>query len=268
MKEENDTVLAPFHFEGHEVRALTGADGEPWFIARDVAEVLGYSNINDAIKRHCRGVVKHDLPSQSGLQSYSIIAERDVYRLILRSKLPAAERFEEWVVGTVLPTIRRTGSYGTPQVDSEQLYRMVAQAVREAIREAIANELPKLIRELFRPLMEQALIETIGRAFPGSRPQTMPRPGFRRLREFLEAKGVADLTGAQKSTLSRHHIRPYCEQHGYVIEDVSTRTYSRGLAFPEHALENWWSEKGRLVVEAMVNRNRVTTAGPLLRPVQ
>lgn len=108
--------IIPFEFEGHGVRAVE-VDGEPWFVAKDVAGLLGYSNINDAVARHCKGVVKHDLPTESGVQAFSIIPERDVYRLVMRSKLPAAERFEEWVVGEVLPSIRKTGSYGALSAD-------------------------------------------------------------------------------------------------------------------------------------------------------
>lgn len=113
------SALIPFQFEAHAVRTLA-INGEPWFVARDVASVLGYSNINDAIGRHCKGVVKRDLPTSSGIQSFSVIPERDVYRLIMRSKLPAAERFEEWVVGEVLPAIRKTGAYSVSQPEPPQ----------------------------------------------------------------------------------------------------------------------------------------------------
>lgn len=105
------SIPAVFEFHGASVRTLL-IDGEPWFVAKDVAEVLGYTNTRKAISDHCRGVTKRDTPTVSGIQSMSIIPERDVYRLVMRSKLPAAERFEEWVVSEVLPQIRKTGSYG------------------------------------------------------------------------------------------------------------------------------------------------------------
>lgn len=94
----------------HPVRTIT-KDGEPWFIATDVADVLGYARPHDAIQRHCKGSVKHGVLSGGGIQEMTIIPERDVYRLVMRSKLPSAEQFEEWVVSTVLPTLRKTGSY-------------------------------------------------------------------------------------------------------------------------------------------------------------
>lgn len=95
-------------------------NGKPYFPASGCAKILGYSNANDAIKRHCRGVVKHDLPSTSGIQSYSFIPEGDLYRLIIRSKLPAALRFEKWVFDEVLPTILKHGAY----ISEEVLRRM------------------------------------------------------------------------------------------------------------------------------------------------
>lgn len=102
--------LLSFDHDGATIRTLT-VEGEPYFVARDVAEILGYSNYRDAIARHCKGVVKHDTPTVGGMQELTYIPERDVYRLVMRSKLPGAERFEEWVVGTVLPSIRKSGSY-------------------------------------------------------------------------------------------------------------------------------------------------------------
>lgn len=82
-----------------------------WFVASDVANALGYSNSRDAIARHCKGVAKHDTPTSSGIQSISYINEGDMYRLIMKSKLPSAERFESWVVDEVLPSIRKNGGY-------------------------------------------------------------------------------------------------------------------------------------------------------------
>ncbi|WAP61846.1 BRO family protein [Pseudomonas fortuita] len=103
-----------FNFEGFDVRVVL-VDGEPWFSARDVAEGLGYSNPQKAVRDHCKS------PRPAGVNdsftlgpSANIIPERDVYRLVMRSKMPQAERFEEWVVSEVLPSIRRTGGYTAP----------------------------------------------------------------------------------------------------------------------------------------------------------
>lgn len=63
-------------------------DGKEMFKAKEVAAMLGYKDTVNAVKQHCRGVVKHHLPSKSGDQEYSLIPESDVWRLIIRSKLP------------------------------------------------------------------------------------------------------------------------------------------------------------------------------------
>lgn len=99
-------------------------DGKPYFVGADVAKALGYNNPRDAVSRHCKGVVKRDTPTSSGIQSMSYINEGDLYRLIMKSKLPSAEKFELWVMDEVLPTIRKTGSY-KPMTIAEQIQLLV-----------------------------------------------------------------------------------------------------------------------------------------------
>ncbi len=102
--------IMPYKFNDQQVRIIE-QDGDPWFVAKDVAQLLGYRDTSQAIRAHCKGAVELTLPSGRGSQKTIVIPEHDLYRLIMRSKLPAAEEFEEWVVGVVLPSIRKTGSY-------------------------------------------------------------------------------------------------------------------------------------------------------------
>ena len=91
-------------------------NGKYLFCGMDVAAALGYSNSRDAIIRHCRYVVKRDAPhpqSPDRKISMTFIPEGDLYRLIVHSKLPSAEQFEQWVFDEVLPTIRKHGAYLT-----------------------------------------------------------------------------------------------------------------------------------------------------------
>ncbi|MFR0075772.1 MAG: phage antirepressor [Blautia caecimuris] len=90
-------------------------EGKPYFVGKDVANALGYSNPRDAILRHCKGVVKHDNFKEGG-QLIALITEGDMYRLITHSKLESAERFEDWVFDEVLPAIRKHGIYATDNV--------------------------------------------------------------------------------------------------------------------------------------------------------
>lgn len=103
-----------------EIRTIE-IDGKPYFVGADVAKALGYSNPRKAILDHCKGVTKRDTPTSSGVQSMSYINEGDLYRLIMKSKLPSAEKFESWVMDEVLPTIRKTGSYQKPLTTVEQI---------------------------------------------------------------------------------------------------------------------------------------------------
>lgn len=91
------------------------------FCGSDVAKALGYSNPRDALSRHCKGVVKRDTPTESGIQEMSFIPEPDLYRLVFSSKLPTAEKFTDWVTSEVLPTIRRHGMYATPDTVEKML---------------------------------------------------------------------------------------------------------------------------------------------------
>jgi anti-repressor protein len=112
-----------FNFGQNRVRTIV-REGEPWFVAVDVCKVLGYIDACQATRQHCKASEKVTPSRQQGqvggAQSFLIIPERDLYRLVMRSKLPTAERFEEWVVAEVLPQIRKTGGYqaGQPQPQS------------------------------------------------------------------------------------------------------------------------------------------------------
>lgn len=120
-----------------QVRTVTVKD-EPWFIGKDVAEALGYSNTRDAMAKHVdaedKGVAKCDTPS--GSQEMTVINESGLYSLVLSSKRPTAKKFKRWVTGEVLPTIRKHGAY------------MTEDALKKAITEpdfliGLANELKK-----------------------------------------------------------------------------------------------------------------------------
>ena len=90
-------------------------DGKCLFCGADVAKALGYSNSRKALIDHCKGVTKRDTLTAGGKQQLSFIPESDVYRLIVHSNLPTAERFERWVFDEVLPSIRKHGAYLTPE---------------------------------------------------------------------------------------------------------------------------------------------------------
>ncbi len=123
--------LRLFNFENNQVRTLLIND-EPWFVGKDVAEILGYSNPRDALSKHVdsedkNSVAIHD--GNKGNPNLTIINESGVYALVFSSKLQSAKKFKHWVTSEVLPTLRKTGSYATPQLTGEEL---MAKALIEA----------------------------------------------------------------------------------------------------------------------------------------
>lgn len=112
-----------------EIRTIT-KDDKTYFAGSDVAKALGYAIPHKAVQTHCKGVLKWNIPTSSGNQDVLFITEGDIYRLIMKSKLPSAEEFERWVMDEVLPQIRKTGSYSKPLTTSEQI-RLLAQGNTE-----------------------------------------------------------------------------------------------------------------------------------------
>ena len=115
-------------------------DGEPWFVGRDVAGVLGYSNPSRDVARHTterqRGVYRIGTPS--GDQEMVVISEPGIYRLVMRSNLEAAIQFQDWLSEEVLPSLRRTGSYSAAPREMTKL---------EALQAAIESEQGRLAAE-------------------------------------------------------------------------------------------------------------------------
>lgn len=105
------TELQIFNFERNEVRTFL-IGNEPYFVANDVAKTLGYLNPSKATNDHCKKHMKlWGNDSLGRRQEFKVIPESDVYRLVFRSKLPEAERFEDWVTNDVLPSIRKNGGF-------------------------------------------------------------------------------------------------------------------------------------------------------------
>lgn len=96
-------------------------NGRTYFVGNDVAKALGYSVPKDAISAHCKGALKHRLPTNGGEQEMNVITEGDIYRLAAKSQLPNSEKFESWIFDEVLPSIRKNGAYLTDSKIEEVL---------------------------------------------------------------------------------------------------------------------------------------------------
>lgn len=153
-------ITQTFAFEESTIRIIV-ENGEPLFCAPDVCKALGYANTADALRKHCRedGIAKRDTIDNLGRKQHTtFINEQNLYRLIMRSQLPSAERFQDWVCGEVLPTIRKTGSYGNPMAamlakPKSELFLELSQiskkneeleAANQKLVEQAANDAPKV----------------------------------------------------------------------------------------------------------------------------
>ena len=125
-----------------EIRTLE-IEGKPFFCGSDVAKALGYTNPNKAVNDHCRAITKCSTPISGKMQEINFIPEGDLYRLIVGSKLPTAEKFEHWVFDEVLPSIRKHGLYATDELlDNPDLIIQMATKLKEEreIRKALEIE--------------------------------------------------------------------------------------------------------------------------------
>lgn len=111
-------------------------DGKEYFPATQCAKLLGYAEPAKAIRTYCKGVSKMDTPTNGGIQSLNYINEGDLYRLIVSSKLPAAEKFERWVFDEVLPAIRKSGSYGAVNIE-DVIAKTATAVVMEVVRQLV-----------------------------------------------------------------------------------------------------------------------------------
>ena len=134
-----------------EIRTLE-ENGTVLFCGIDVATALGYSKPRNALATHCKGALKRGALTDGGIQEMSFIPEGDVYRLIARSKLPTAERFESWVFDEVLPSIRKNGGYiaGQEAMTAEELMAKALLVAKKTIEEKEA--------ELSRRQVENAIM--------------------------------------------------------------------------------------------------------------
>lgn len=138
-----------FNFENHEVRSLL-LNNEPWFVGKDVADVLGYADTNQAIRKHVdnedRLTRRFDGTGQS--RDMTIINESGLYSLVLSSKLPSAKKFKRWVTSEVLPVLRKTGQYQVKELSGSELMAKAlieAQSVLAAKDKQIEQMKPKVV---------------------------------------------------------------------------------------------------------------------------
>lgn len=227
-----------------EIRSIM-IEGEPWFIGKEVAEKLGYSNTRDALVRHIaeedKGVVKHD--TLGGVQDLTIINESGLYSLILSSKLPNAKKFKKWVTGEVLPSIRKHGAYLTPDKVEEVLLNpdtiiKIAQNLKEEQEkrrqlEIENNELKPKANYCEQVLQsEKAVVTTQIAKDYGMSPQA--------LNSILHELGVQYKVDGQWVLYSKYQDKGY------------TKSCTVTDRFGEPRMQTKWTQKGRLFIYQML----------------
>lgn len=137
------------------VRTLT-ENGKTLFCGADIAKPLAYTRPSEAVARHCKGTLKRRILTNGGEQEMLFITEGDVYRLIARSRLPEAQKFESWIFDEVVPSIRKHGAYMTPSVleaallNPDTLIKLAQElkrerAEKEALQAKIDADAPKVL---------------------------------------------------------------------------------------------------------------------------
>lgn len=203
-------------------------EGKMYFPASQCAKVLGYSNPRDAIRRHCEaeGVVKRDgvscTTNQHGKQSKQVVRtnyidEGNLYRLIVSSKLPTARRFEKWVFDEVLPSIRKTGGYGAP--DLGEVITQTAVAVVAEVMKQLMPTLKRLVQQPQREVwIERSNMLEACDLSKRCKLETFPP-------EIVSQVDAMMVDMMQQQALNFSLIARFCTLHGYTISSPSVKTY-------------------------------------------
>lgn len=191
-----------FDFKGAALRTLTDENGEPWFVAKDVCDVLGYTNASKAISDHVDSEDKLNNESLSSLGQRGgwLVNESGLYSLVLSSKLPTAKEFKRWVTHEVLPQIRKTGGY-IPTSDADDDMTILAKAVMigqrtmEAQKQKIAAQ-DAHIREL--------------------EPKAQALDDFTNVPDALLVRDAAKLLSNSGTRIGEHELRQWLVDNGWI----------------------------------------------------
>jgi prophage antirepressor-like protein len=221
-------------------------DGKEMFPATECARLLGYADPHDAVKRHTKGSVKHRVLTAGGEQQINFITEGDLYRLIVHSKLPSAERFERWVFDEVLPSVRRHGLYAAdelladPDLWIKALQELKAERAKNTAlaatvsvqRQQIAEMKPKAsYYDVILNCRDAVAITTIAKDYGKS---------GRWLNEYLHNLGVQFRQGNIWLLYQKY------AQHGYTV--TKTHSYPASDGNIHAKVHTYWTQKGRLFI--------------------
>lgn len=240
--------LQLFNFENNQVRTLLIND-EPWFVGKDVAQILGYSNPRDALSKHVDDEDKNSVAIRDGNKgnpNQTVINESGVYALVFGSKLPSAIRFKRWVTSEVLPQIRKTGSYASPQLTGEEL---MAKALIEA-NSVLARQSKQLEEQKPKVLFANSVIASKDSILVRELAKLIKQNGYdigeKKLYRWLREKGY----------ICKNSTEPTQMAMNLGLFEIVVRTIERGDAPPRATRTTKVTGKGQVYfINKLCNSN-------------
>lgn len=245
--------LQTFNFEDLPVRTLI-VDKEPYFVGKDVAEVLGYKRTADAIREHVeledKGVGKIQTPG--GKQNVTIVNESGLYSLIFSSKLENAKRFKRWVTSEVLPSIRKHGIYATDNV--------IEQTLRDP--DYIINVLTEYKKEKEHNLLLQQQVGEL-------KPKADYYDQILKSKKLITVNAIAKDYGMSAQALNKilHDLKVqfkqsgqwllYAKYHDKGYTSSEPHKYTKKDGTEDFKLHTKWTQKGRIFLYNLLKDNDI-----------
>ena len=244
-------------------------NSEPWFVGKDVAEILGYSNASKAVSTHVdeddKQFIMFDIADSQngnvpvGQSKTAVINESGLYSLILSSKLPKAKEFKRWVTAEVLPAIRKHGGYITPNKieeimnDPDAWIKMLTTLKEERLKNqtlALENAQQKQIIGELRPKADytDTILNNKGLVTISQIAKDYGMSG-RKLNALLHDLGVQYKQSGQWLLYSKYHNMGYT--HSKTID------ITRSDGSPDVTMETKWTQKGRLFIYDLLKKNGI-----------
>lgn len=239
------------------VRTIT-INNEPYFVGKDIAEILGYAKPRNAIASHVDDEDREDAPIQGdlgGKQVMTVINESGLYSLILSSKLPTAKKFKHWVTADVLPSIRKHGMYATDELLNNpdfaiSVFRQLKAEREENQRLHTVNQQQEQIIGELQPKANyvDVILDNKGLVTITQIAKDYGMSG-RKMNELLKEYGVQYKQSGQWLLYSKYHNMGYT--HSKTIEIV------RSDGRPDVTMETKWTQKGRLFIYELLKNNGI-----------
>lgn len=234
-----------FNFENHEVRSLL-LNNEPWFVGKDVAEALGYSNSRNAVPKHVskEDSLRTQIEYAGQRREVTVINESGLYALIFGSKLESAQKFKRWVTSEVLPALRKTGQYQVKELSGSEL---MAKALIEAQSVLAAKD--KVIEEMKPKASYYDVILNCKGLLATSVIAKDYGWSAIRLNEYLHKKGIQFKQGKTWLLYQKYATEGY----------ASTKTHEHlGNDGTNHAnVHTYWTQKGRRFIYDLLKNDGI-----------